>query len=237
MSNLSNLLEVLLNEDLDDVYNKLLISYEDEDEKKPTMILPEIIHETKNNIYVAKFPNGKKEVDILKPTHGEPFDLEKGLLYYVIKHNLDLGKVLDWMKPILDENNRPENAEKHKKQISAKINKWFLTKDDEPINDKECQKIINNNDFIINDKRYQIMVNIKKNGIVNIYDKEKNERVLMIKSGFPYKGFLRHLIYHLYNFGEPKIEYYQLKKLTYRFYKECFDSVEKECKEYLGNFK
>ena len=49
MSNLSNLLEILLNEDLDEVYNKLLISYEDEDEKKPSMILPEIIHETKNN--------------------------------------------------------------------------------------------------------------------------------------------------------------------------------------------
>lgn len=196
-------------------------------EKKNDLILPEIIHETKNNIYVAKLPNGTKEVDILKPNHGDKYDLEKGLLYYIIKKNLDLGKVLEWMRPILDETKHPKNVEKHKKEMFAKINAWFLVKNHEPINDKECQKIIDNTEFIIDDRRYYIVVNIQKHGIVNIFDKEKKEKIHMIKEGFPYRGFLRHLIYKLYNEGDPFLEYYQLKKLTYRFYKGCFDSVEK----------
>lgn len=77
--------------------------------KNTDMILPEIIYEPKNGVYVAKLPNGERDVDILKPNHGDKYDLEKGLLYYVIKKNLDLGKVLEWMKPILDESQRPEN--------------------------------------------------------------------------------------------------------------------------------
>ena len=45
-------------------------------ESEEEMILPEIIYEPKNDIYVAKFPNGKREVDILKPNHGDEWDLE-----------------------------------------------------------------------------------------------------------------------------------------------------------------
>ena len=56
--------------------------FDDEDESD--MILPEVIHEPKNDVYIAKFPDGTREVDILKPNHGDKYDLEKGLLYYVI---------------------------------------------------------------------------------------------------------------------------------------------------------
>jgi len=198
--------------------------------KKTEMVLPKIIHETKNDVYVAKFPDGTKEVDILKPNHGDEYDLEKGLLYYVIKHNLDLGKVLEWMRPILDETKRPENIEKHNKKLEAKVNKWFMEKSDKPIDDKECQKIIDNKVFNIDSLKYEIEVSIKDGGIIGIYDKEEEDFVDMIKPGFPRKGFLRHLIYKLYDEGHTTLEYFQLKKLTYRFYKGCFDSVEKECK-------
>ena len=199
----------------------------DNKHKKCDMILPDIIHETKNNIYVAKFPDGTKDVDILKPNHGDEYDLEKGLLYYIIKKNFNLDKVLKWMRPILDEKQCPKNIEKHKKQIESKIKNWFMTKNDNPINDKECQKIIDNRLFVIESKRYNIGVNIKQNGIVSIFDKKENKHIPMIKSGFPPKGFLRHLIYNLYKNEEPTLEYYQLKKLTYKFYKGCFDSVAK----------
>lgn len=212
----------------DDVDNLMSILRGENNRKEKNMVLPEIIHEVKNNVYVAKFPNGKKEVDILKPNHGEKYDLEKGLLYYVIKHNLDLGKVLEWMRPILNENDRPENVEKHKKKIEGKINKWFSEKNDKSINDKECQKIIDNMDFIIENQDYLIEVNINNNGIVGIYDKKNYVTIPMIKDGFPKKGFLRHLIYTLYCEGEPTLEYYQLKKLTYKFYRGCFDSIEKD---------
>ena len=77
------------------------------------------------------------------------------------------------MRPILDETKHPKNAEKHKKEMFAKINSLFIVKNDEPINDKECQKIIDNTEFIIDDRRYYIVVNIQKHGIVNIFDKEK----------------------------------------------------------------
>ena len=53
----------------------------------------------------------------MKPNRGDVYDLEKGLLYYVIKKNLDLGKVIEWMNPILDESKRPENIEKKDKEI------------------------------------------------------------------------------------------------------------------------
>lgn len=216
-------------------YDDSKYSYTLKEKKNQDMVLPKIIHENKNNIYVAKFPNGKKEVDILKPNHNEPFDLEKGLLYYVIKHNLNLSKVLEWMKPILDENQNHQKPQDNKKKIEAKINNWLMTKNDNPINDKDCQKVINNKEFIIDDKQYLLKINIQKNGIVSVYDKKNNEYIKMIKNGFPYKGFLRHLVYTLYNFGNPKIEYYQFKKLTYRFYKECFDSIEKQYKKSTNN--
>ena len=121
--------------------NDFLIKYMSKNDfnsqkEKTKMVLPEIIHETKNDVYVAKFPDGTKEVDILKPNHGDEYDLEKGLLYYVIKHNLNLGEVLDWMRPILDETKRPENIEKHNKKLEAKINKWFMEKSDKPIDEK-----------------------------------------------------------------------------------------------------
>ena len=203
---------------------------DEESEEEIEMILPEIIYEPKNDVYVAKFPNGDTEVDILKPNHGDEYDLEKGLLYYVIKKNLNLGEVLEWMRPILDETQRPENIAKKKKEIKSKIKKWFLEKNDKPIDDKECQKIINNEKYVIDTPQYLISVKIAKNGITKIYDKENNEMIKMIKPGFPSKGFLRHLIYKMYNKGKPSLEYYQLKKLTYRFYKGCFDSVEKERK-------
>lgn len=196
------------------------------DKKPHKMVLPEIIHEPKNDVYVAKFPNGTREVNILKPNKGDEYDLEKGLLYYVIKKNLDLGEVLEWMRPILDENQRPESLEKRHKDIEAKINKWFVEKNDKPINDKECQRIIDNKDFIIENQDYYIEINISNNGIVDVYDKKKDDSIHMIKDGFPAKGFLRHLIYKLYGEGHPSLEYYQLKKLTYKFYKGCFDSVE-----------
>ena len=86
-------------------------------------------------------------------------------------------------------------------------------------------------DFFIENQEYFIKVNISKNGIIGICDKKKNEPVIMIKNGFPHKGFLRHLIYKLYNEGRPSLEYYQLKKLTYKFYKGCFDSIESRLKE------
>lgn len=203
--------------------------YEESEEEIET-ILPEIIYEPKNDVYVAKFPNGDTEVDILKPNHGDEYDLEKGLLYYVIKKNLNLGEVLEWMRPILDETQRPENIAKKKKEIESKIKKWFLEKNDKPIDDKECQKIINNEKYVIDTPQYLISVKIAKNGITGIYDKENNKNIKMIKPGFPHKGFLRHLIYKMYNKGKPSLEYYQLKKLTYRFYKGCFNSVEKEPK-------
>lgn len=192
-----------------------------------SMVFPEIIHETKNNVYIGKLPDGTKEIDILKPNHGDKYDLEKGLLYYIIKHNMDLGKVLEWMRPILDETQRPENIEKHKKKIESRINNWFSLKNSEPINDKECQKIINNRTFFIENQRFVVEVCIKENGIVNIYDKENKTNINMIKSGFPQRGFLRYLIEEFYCAGMPTVEYYQLKKLTYKFYKGCFDSVEK----------
>lgn len=194
--------------------------------KNKDIILPEIIHERKNDVYVAKFPDGTKEVNILKPNRGDAYDLEKGLLYYVIKKNLDLGKVIEWMNPILDESKRPENIEKKDKEIAGKINKWFEQKSDEPINDKECQKIINGMEFFIENQDYVIEVCINNSGIVEIYDKKNDESIDMIKDGFPQKGYLRHLIYNLYNEGHPSLEYYKLKKLTYKFYKGCFDSVE-----------
>lgn len=199
-------------------------------QKKPKMILPEIIYEPKNNIYVAVFPDGKKEIDILKPNHGDEYDLEKGLLYYIIKNNLDLGKVLEWMRPILDTTQHPKYIEKHQKQLQSKINKWFVEKNDISINDKECQKLIDNMNFTIENQEYYIEINIHNNGIVSIYDKKTNESIPMIKDGFPVRGFLRHLIYKLYREGDPSLEYYQLKKLTYKFYKGCFDSIEKKCK-------
>lgn len=212
-------------DDIDEVIN---ILQNGSSKKGKNIILPEIIHETKNDIYVAKFPDGKKEIDILRPNHGDEYDLEKGLLYYVVKHNLDLGLVLEWMRPILDESKRPENIQRHRKKIEGKINKWFKEKNDLPIDDKECQEIIDETDFSIENQDYLIEVNIKHNGIIGIYDKQNDITIPMIKDGFPRKGFLRHLIYKLYGEGEPSLEYYQLKKLTYKFYKGCFDSVEKE---------
>lgn len=206
--------------------------YKFNDEDETDMVLPEIIHEPKNDIYIAKFPDGTREVDILKPNHGDKYDLEKGLLYYVIKKNLNLGKVLEWMRPILDETQRLENLVKKQKEIKAKINKWFLEKNDKPINNKECQKIIDEKTFFIENQDFVIEVCVKNNGIVNIYDKQIDDVIEMIKGGFPSKGYLRHLIYKLYQKGNPSLEYYQLKKLTYKFYKGCFDSVEKKCKNW-----
>ena len=213
----------------DEKEDKIIIKRKDMIQKEinvKNMILPEIIHEIKNNVYVAKFTDGRKEVDILKPNHGDKYDLEKGLLYYVIKQNMDLGKVLEWMKPILDEKQNPKNIEKQNRKNASKINKWFMEKSTLPIDSKECQKIIDYKIFTIDSKRYVIDVCIKANGIISIFDKEKDEPIEMIKLGFPAKGFLRHLIYNLYD----SLEYYQLKKLTYKFYKGCFDSVEKEFK-------
>lgn len=230
-SNLEDLIKIIISSDGTsgyDIETSTVYPINKVDKKPCKMILPEIIHEPKNDVYVAKFPNGTKEVNILKPNKGDEYDLEKGLLYYVIKKNLNLGKVLEWMRPILDESQRPENIAKKDKENQAKINQWFLTKDDKPINDKECQKIIDNDEYIIDSHDYIIDVIISRNGIVSIYDKFNEDEIDMIKDGFPSKGFLRHLIYKLYNEGEPSLEYYQLKKLTYRFYKGCFDSVEKE---------
>lgn len=146
--------------------------------EKTEMVLPKIIHETKNDVYVAKFPDGTKEVDILKPNHGDEYDLEKGLLYYVIKHNLDLGKILEWMRPILDETKRPENIEKHNKKLEAKVNKWFMEKSDKPIDDKECQKIIDNKVFNIDSLKYEIEVSIKMAVLLEFTIRKK--RILLI---------------------------------------------------------
>ena len=96
---------------------------------------------------------------------------------------------------------------------------------------KNAKKIINGMEFFIENQDYVIEVCINNSGIVEIYDKKNDESIDMIKDGFPQKGYLRHLIYNLYNEGHPSLEYYKLKKLTYKFYKGCFDSVESSWKK------
>ena len=221
--------------DIDHWY-KLFVTDDPREEKKEKqhkeLVLPEIIHETKNDVYIAKFPDGTKEVGILKPNKGDENDLEKGLLYYVIKKNLDLKSVLEWMEPILDESKRPENIEKIEKDNKKKINEWFVRRSSEPINNKELQKIINKTHFYIENNHYLVEVCIDEGGIIDILNKEDDSFIDMIKTGFPRKGFLRHLLSDFYGWDkEPSLEYCQMKKLTYKFYKGCFDSIDKIMKE------
>lgn len=202
------------------------------DKRKNDILLPKIIHEEKNDVYVAIWPDGAREVDILKPNDGETYDLEKGLLYYVVKHNLDLGEVLEWMRPILNYKESKEYKENKEKENKKNFLRWINKKDDEEC-PKELQRMLRDNpEWEINSGRFDVWVNVNNNGINSIYDREKNKPVEMIKPGFPVHGFLRYLIMSLYTnnftYEEPKMSYYKLKKLTYKFYSSCFDSVEKE---------